>query len=600
MHLPSRSGTMNDILAISRAGLVALALITAAHPTILGAQNPESRPSNDPRVGLKAGWRDAGQAAWNMRLVAHAPKPEQFVNPANIGDIGFANSDLAFSGNLVFQGNFAGVQVWDVSDPRQPRLRTAFICPGGQGDVSVFRNLLFMSVEETRGRIDCGTQGVPDSVSSERFRGVRIFDITDLDRPRQVAAVQTCRGSHTHTLVSDPRDPDNIYVYVQGTSLVRSPTELPGCSRRPPSEDPNTSLFRIEIIKVPLAAPESARIVNMPRIFADSLGNIAGLWKGGGHGEGTQTTAPTDQCHDITAYVAIGLAAGACSGNGIILDISDPANPRRIADAVDPNFAYWHSASFSNDGRKVVFTDEWGGGLAPRCRSTDRPEWGANAIFRLENGRLSFASYFKIPAPQTAQENCVAHNGSLVPVPGRDIMVQGWYQGGISVIDFTDPNHPVEIAFFDRGPMDSTRMYLGGQWSAYWYNGYIYGSEIGRGLDILELVPSEYLSANEIEAARSVRFAQYNVQSQQRFEWPPSFPLARGYIDQLERNKTLGTERIGTLRRGVAEAERAQGARRNSALTRLASELEREAGVANDAQRVQALANTLRQLAATR
>jgi hypothetical protein len=589
---------MNNTYVLKAALVAAVATLTAS-PGALAAQNRDAGAS-DPRVGLKAGWKDAAQAARNMRLVAHAPKPEQFINPTNIGDIGFANSDLAFSGNLVFQGNFAGVQVWDVSDPARPRLRASFICPGGQGDVSVYRNLLFMSVEETRGRVDCGTQGVPDSVSSERFRGVRIFDISNLDSPRQVAAVQTCRGSHTHTLVTDPRDPGNIYVYVQGTSLVRSPSELPGCSRRPPSEDPNTSLFRIEIIRVPLAAPESARIVNMPRIFADSLGNIAGLWKGGAHGEGTQTTAPTDQCHDITAYVAIGLAAGACSGNGIILDISDPANPRRIAEAVDPNFAYWHSATFSNDGGKVIFTDEWGGGLAPRCRSSDRSEWGADAIFRLENRTLSFASYFKIPALQTAQENCVAHNGSLVPVPGRDILVQGWYQGGISVIDFTDPARPFEIAFFDRGPMDSTRLYLSGHWSAYWYNGYIYASEIGRGLDILELLPSEYLSANEIAAARTVRFEQYNVQNQQRFIWPASFSLARAYLDQLRRGHGLEASRIQAIERSLAEAERLQGSRRSNALSQLASQLDREVALAADASRVRALAGTLRELATAR
>jgi hypothetical protein len=562
-----------------------------------GAMRSPGPPVPDPRVGLRPGLLDAGQAAWNLELVANRPRPERFFDPARPGSFAFANSDLAFSGNYAFQGSFNGIQIWDISDPRNPRIRSTITCPGGQGDPSVYRNLLFMSVEETRGRLDCGTQGVTDTVSADRFRGVRIFDISDIDRPRSVASVQTCRGSHTHTLVSHPADRANIYVYVSGTSGVRPSGELAGCSALPPDQDPNTSLFRIEVIRVPLAAPQDARIVNMPRIFANAAGNIAGLWPGGSHGEGTQTTSQTNQCHDITVYTAIGLAAGACSGNGILLDIRDPVNPRRVAEVSDPNFAYWHSATFNNDGNKVVFTDEWGGGTAPRSRTTDRPQWGANAIYTLETGRLRPASFYKLPAPQTATENCVAHNGSLIPVPGRDIMVQGWYQGGVSVFDFTDARRPVEIAFFDRGPVSATELELAGHWAAYWYNGRIYASEIARGLDVLELRPSAYLSANEIEAAKLVRIDRFNVQDQQRIVWPASFVVARAYLDQLRRNGGLPGRRLSSIARELDRAEGLTSDQQRSALTQLAATLEGEASRSRDAARVRAMAAAVREIA---
>ena len=408
--------------------LTSLGLCVAGFALNAAAASAQS----DPRVGLHAGWWDAQQAARNMTLVGSGKKAEGFYNPVNAGDFGFLNGDLAFKGNIIVQGGFHGIQVWDVSDPHNPRLRSTFACPGGQGDPTLYRNLLFFSVEETRGRIDCAGQGVQDTVSKERFRGVRIFDVSDIDHPKQVAAVQTCRGSHTHTLVADPKDSKNVYIYVSGTAGVRSPNELAGCSDKMPEQDPKTSLFRIDVIKVPLDHPQDAKVVSNPRIFADAAGNVAGLWKGGAHGEGTQSTNVTDQCHDITVYSAIGMAAGACSGNGLLLDIRDPANPKRLDAAADPNFAYWHSATFSNDGKKVLFSDEWGGGVAPKCRASDNPKWGADAIFTIDHGKMTQKGYFKLPAPQTDQENCVAHNGSLIPVPGRDILAQGWYQGGVS------------------------------------------------------------------------------------------------------------------------------------------------------------------------
>ncbi|HUR92335.1 MAG TPA: hypothetical protein VMY38_06645 [Gemmatimonadaceae bacterium] len=572
-------------------GALLLSATLFAGPSALGAQ------AADPRVGLAGGhWVPAAEAIRNLERISFTTRPARFFNPNNGNDFGFANTDLAFSGNRVFLGNYSGIQIWDISNPATPTLAAGIPCPGGQADVSVWGNLLFVSVEETRGRLDCGNQGVRDTVSAERFRGVRIFDISNLATPKQVASVQTCRGSHTHTLVPDPRDPGTIYVYVQGTGSVRSPNELSGCVRAP--GDTNTSLFRIEIIRVPLASPQDARIIAGPRIFADPrTGAIAGLWQGGTHGEGTQNTAQTNMCHDITVYPEMGIAAGACSGNGILLDIRDPANPKRTAEVVDPNFAYWHSANFSNDARKVIFTDEWGGGGAPRCQASDKKEWGANALFNIVGGRLSLAGYYKLPAPQTAQENCVAHNGSIIPVPGRDIMVQAWYQGGISVFDFTDPARPFEIAFFDRGPIDRQTLALAGYWSAYWYNGMIVGSEIGRGLDIFELKASEFLSQNEIDAAKSVRVERFNPQLQEKVEWPASFVVARAYLDQLARSNGLSGTRAAAVTADLRSAEGLNGAARRSALNRLAASLDRDARASSDAARVRAMAAAIRQLA---
>ena len=609
--------------------------------------------SDDPRVGLKAGLYDAGEAAFGLEKLASIPKPPGFApgnfipngapqqppeppapgQPARPPSVqyGSTNSDLAFSGNHVFVGNYNGINFYDIDNPAQVKLRASLICPGGQGDVSVYGHLLFMSAEAINGRVDCGTQGVPlpagyvppppppppapavngveperkprplPPASPDRFRGVRIFDISDLSNPKQVAAVQSCRGSHTHTLVIDPKDKDNVYIYISGTGSVRQAEELAGCSAGDdPEANPNTSLFSIDIIKVPLAHPELAKIVSSPRIFTDpQTGAINGLWKRGNHGEGTQTTSGTDKCHDITVYSAMGLAAGACSGNGILLDIRDPVHPVRIDTVSDPNYAFWHSATFNNAGTKVLFTDEWGGGGQPRCRATDPMNWGADAIFELSKGKMKLASYYKMPAPQTELENCVAHNGSLVPIPGRDIFVQAWYQGGVSVVDFTDTSHPVEIAYFDRGPLDETKRGMGGYWSVYWYNGYIYGSEIARGVDVFKLAPSKFITQNEIDAANQVHFDELNVQNQPKISWPANFVVARAYIDQLARSNALSPERITALNAAVAAAD-AKGV---ADLKAMAAGLEKDAASAKtpaDSERMRALGAIMKERGTSR
>ncbi|MEX0722282.1 MAG: hypothetical protein WD053_00310 [Gracilimonas sp.] len=611
-------------------------------------------PSPDPRVGLEAGLFDAEEAIWNLNLLSQTPPPENFV--------GVTNSDLAFKDNYAFQGNYNGVIVWDVTNPRSPELVVDYLCPASQSDVSVYGNLMFVSGEGFGGRLDCGTEGVQTAVSQERLRGIRIFDITNVEEPEYIANVQTCRGSHTHSVLKDPEDDENVYIYVSGSAPVRPAEEMPECVNAMPEDDPNSSLFRIEVIKVPLNNPQDAAIASSPRIFDDLeappthglapadlervreaeeqgafvveiggsprilpdrfvnqlMGNVMEE-RGNETGEPTAADSAAlreqlpdmvaqmfgggddeeergpNQCHDITLYPEIGLAGGACEGYGLLLDISDPVNPKRIDAVADSNFSYWHSATFSNDGKKVLFTDEWGGGGQPKCRETDPYEWGANALFTInDNKEMEFQSYYKLPAPQTELENCVAHNGSLIPVPGREIMVQSWYQGGISVFDWTDPANPVEIAFHDRGPTDPNRMGSGGSWSVYWYNGMIINSEIARGLDIFELEASPYITQNEIDAANTVKFDYLNAQGQPMFEWPTTYALAKAYVDQLDRDNGLNDDHINSLRAGLAQAERTGN---TSALTNLAGEIENRASSSSHTEKVQDLAKVMRDLA---
>ena len=467
---------------------------------------------------------------------------------------------MAFDGNTLVVGNYHGFNIYNIEDGRNPTLISSIVCPGGQGDVSIVENLLIMSVEQSRGRLDCGREGITEDVSDERFRGIRIFDISDLAFPVQVGAVQTCRGSHTHSVVSGPSSDGKILVYNSGTSRIRDQEELETCFDSTPG-DTRTSLFRIDVIEIPLDDPSKARIIASPTVFADSeTGSLAGLWRGGDHGDETQRTSRTDQCHDITIFPSLQIAAGACSGNGILFDISNPREPKRIHDVQDQGFAYWHSATFNNSGTKVLFTDEWGGGGRARCRAWDPITWGADAIYDIENQKLKPKSYYKMPAPQLETENCVAHNGSIIPVPGRDIFVQAWYQGGISIMDFTDSANPYEIAFFDRGPMLEDSLLSGGFWSTYFYKGFVYGTEMVRGLDVLELLPSEYLSVNEIEAAK-LAFPKhgpkniFNPQQQTEMTWPINPTLALAYLDQVKREGSIDNNNEEILRSSLIGLE---------------------------------------------
>ena len=639
------------------AGLLSLAACSST-PKV----SQSATPAVDPRIGLKGGMTDAGKAAWNLKVVSETRPPEKFV--------GSTNSDLAFIGNYAIQGNYNGFQVWDITNPTKPVLKTSYYCPASQSDVSVYKNLLFVSAEAPSARLDCGGQGVRDTVSTDRIRGIRIFDITDIGNPKYISNVQTCRGSHTHTVVEDPKDKENIYIYVSGSSGVRSPSEMPTCVRDTPDKNPNSSLFQIEVIQVPLANPAAAKIINGARIFdqltapkahGETPEDIAASKKmaeearakgaftveifgseqvlpdqfskmlldslvtaRGGSGAPTGADSaklraelpgivakmfgppPTpgsgprpgpNQCHDITVYPAIGRAGGACGGYGLLLDISNPANPVRIGAAADSNFSFWHSATFNNDGTKILFSDEWGGGSQPRCRSTDKPEWGSDAIFTIENKQMVFKSYYKLSAAQTSEENCVSHNGSLIPIPGRDIMVQGWYQGGVSVFDWTDPSNVKEIAYFDRGPMDATKLVSAGSWSAYWYNGYIFSSDLSRGLDIFDLLPSGLVSQNEIDAAKSVKFEYFNAQDQPKLVWPASFSVPRAYLDQLERNNGLSAALISSTRAELARAEKLSGQAKKDALSALSTKLHTDARSAGDQPKAHKLAFAVGDLA---
>lgn len=583
--------------------------------------------SDDPRAGLKPGVYDAGIAILNMELTASLKKPTGFFDPDNPLERGvvepeeddesgesqeersieslassqrypmlsFSNTDMAFTEDMLVAGSYHGFNIYRLEENGFPNLITSVVCPGGQGDVSVVGDLLIMSVQDTRGRLDCGLQGVDPEPNEERFRGIRLFDISNPEMPVQVGAVQTCRGSHTHSVVEGPTSDGKIIVFNSGTSSIRDQEEMGDCFEDIPGDD-RTALFRIDVIEIPIDDPSNSKIIDSPTVFADlETGVIAGLWRGGDHGDETQETEITDQCHDITVFPSASLAAGACSGNGILFDITDPTKPRRIDDVTDTGFAYWHSATFNNDGTKVLFTDEWGGGGRARCRAWDPMNWGANAIYDIVDGQLQFRSHFKMPAPQKETENCVAHNGAIIPVPGRDIFVQAWYQGGISIIDFTDSSNPVEIAYFDRGPILEDELITGGFWSVYYYEGTIYGTEITRGLDVFKLLPSEFLSANEIKAAElaypkigSKRL--FNPQQQIPMAWPSDPAVALSYVDQLERMGAIENDDVENIRSLLSSYDDAMSKGGNNRLSRKISSISLEdIGRENDVLRIQAL-----------
>ena len=567
--------------------------------------------SSDPRAGLAPGLFDAEEAILNLELVVSQRKPPGFYDPNNPAARGaaalenevdeedkpkttqksanalrypmlsFSNTDMAFSDDLLVTGSYHGFNMYQLQDSGIPNLVSSVVCPGGQGDVSIVGDLLIMSVEQTRGRLDCGLQGVSEDISDERFRGIRIFDISDITSPIQVGAVQTCRGSHTHSVVSGPDADGKILVYNSGTSSVRKEEELENCIDGTPGDD-RTALFRIDVIEIPMDDPSKSRIIDSPTVFADpETGALAGLWRGGDHGDDTQETYRTDQCHDITVFPSANLAAGACSGNGILFDITDPRKPTRIDAVTDAGFAYWHSATFNNDGTKILFTDEWGGGGRARCRAWDPITWGADAIYDIVDQKLEFKGNYKIPAPQLETENCVAHNGSIIPVPGRDIFIQAWYQGGISVIDFTDSTNPVEIAYFDRGPIHEKELLTGGFWSVYYYQGAIYGTEIARGLDVLKLLPSEFLSANEIAAAALAYPAMgpsklFNPQQQIPMAWPDMPIVASAYVDQFERAKAISSVTADNVRQLLSQLAELIKTNKSSTVGEVISSIKKE------------------------
>jgi hypothetical protein len=572
---------------------------------------------------LKPGRLDAGEAALNMRLVSFSPKPAAFDTAQGLT---FINSDLAFSDKYVFQGNFAGFTVWNVSDPAAPKTVAVVSCITAQADPSVYGNLLFISAEGRGNRNDCAKGGVQDP--KDHMTGVRIYDISNPAAPRLIKNVQTCKGSHTHTIVPDPKDKGVIYIYVSGNQGARPDSELAGCTNGTDPADPANSLYRLDVIRVPLAHPEQAEVVTGARIFTglgpapraasrpDRRASRAPAAADSARPAPPPPTGPRN-CHDVTAYPAMNLLAGACASYGLLVDISNPMKPVRLDAIADTNFSLWHTAVFSNDGKRVVFTDEWGGGTGPMCQATSMMEMGGDAILTIDSKRkYTQHAYFKIPTAQTAQENCVSHNGGLVPVPGRDIMVQGWYQGGVSVMDFTDPDHPRELAYFDRGPIDAPpaadsaaaaaseaaggrRMSgtIGGSWGAYWWNGLIYSSELDRGFDILELEPSDLLSKNEIEAAKLVHLVQYNPQSQPHIEWPAAFPVVRSYLDQLVRGNGLAAARTTAIASALDSAEKQTGSERRSALDALARQVNKDVKGAKDPERVKAMSAAITALA---
>ncbi len=592
-----------------------VSLLTAA--ATAGAQTYPT--GKDPRDALASGRLDAGIAAKGLTQVSFSTKPAQFDSTRGLT---FVNSDLAFGGNYVYQGNFAGFTIWDVSDATRPKVVSVVECVTSQGDPSIYGTLLFISAEGNGNRNDCGKGGVQDP--KDHMAGVRIFDVSDPARPRLVKNVQTCKGSHTHTIVPHPKKKDVIYIYVSGSQAARPNTELAGCVNGDDPADEANSLFRLDVIRVPLKKPEQSEVVTGARIFTGlepaprAAGRPARGQPPGAAGAAPAPTGPRN-CHDVTVYPERGLLAGACGSYGLLVDIRDPEKPKRLAAVSDTNFSLWHTAVFSNDGKKIVFTDEWGGGTSPMCQKSSMMEMGGNTTLTISDDRkLKQHAYFKIPSAQTAQENCVSHNGGLIPVPGRDLMAQGWYQGGVNVIDFTDPDRPFEVGYFDRGSIDPSpegadvpttparqapppggraRGTIGGSWGAYYWNGYIYSSEMDRGFDVLALEPTDQLSANEIAAAKLVRFEYYNPQSQPRLVWPAAFPVVRSYLDQLVRGQGLDAARTSAIDQALTAAEALGGRERRRALEALAAEVDRDVAGAKDAARVRTMAAEIRRLA---
>ena len=607
-------------------GLI-LTLATAVAPALASAQSFPS--SADPRTNLKPGRFDAGVAAENMKLLSFSPKPAEF---DTVRGLTFVNSDMAFGTHYAYQANFAGFQIWDIANPSKPVLTSVVKCITSQGDPSIWGNLLFISAEGAGNRNDCGDGGVQDP--KDHMAGIRIYDVSNPKAPKLIKNVQTCKGSHTNTIVPSPTNKDIIYIYVSGGQAARPETELAGCKNGTDPADPTNSLYQLDIIKVPVKTPEKSVVIPGARIFTglDGAGECKQFCQPGdsrraaaGRGAtgapataGPVSTGPRN-CHDVTAYPALNLLAAACQTHSILVDISNPEKPIRIDALTDTNnFQGRHTAAFSNDGKKLIQTDEWGGGTGPMCQASSMNELGGNTIISLDaKKKQAQHGYFKLPAAQSAEENCVSHNGGIIPVPGRDLYVQGWYQGGVDVMDFTDQDKPTEIAYYDRGSINPPKPVdvpaaaaaaaagvrgggntIGGSWGAYYWNGLIFSSELDRGMDIYELQPSANLSANELAAAKLVVFKEYNPQSQPKMTWPPAFVVVRSYLDQLVRGNGLATDRTTAVSSALEAAEAKTGAARATALNALAVQVDADAKGAKDGARVTKMASEIRRLAA--
>ncbi|MEU8232683.1 hypothetical protein AB0C12_24125 [Actinoplanes sp. NPDC048967] len=475
-HSASRGRQLKRLACVSAAAVL-IGLLSA--PSSGAAQAPALDPGTPPGV-------DEVASTPNLNQVANLPKTGPFATSTN--------SDLAFQDDYAYAGNYNGFTVYDIKDPEEPAVAAQVLCPGSQNDVSVKGNLLFLGTDSQRTNDSCDNTGSTTAAPGERWEGIKIFDISDPLSPKYLKSVKTDCGSHTQTMIPGKRGDNSIYLYVSSYNLAG--TDQPNC---PLPHD------KISVVRVPVQNPTAAAVVATPVLFPD-----------GGYPGGAEGQSPTTGCHDITAYPEKDIAAGACMGDGVLFDISVRSAPKVITSVRDTvNFAFWHSATFNNNATKVVFTDELGGGGAATCNPEIGPNRGADAIYDIvgkgKNRKLEFRSYFKIPRTNTENENCVAHNGSLIPVPGRDIMVQAWYQGGISVWDFTNSRKPKEIAYWERGPLSADSFVLGGSWSAYWYNGYVFSNDIVKGLDVLKLKDPR------TNPARRFLTDEFNAQTQDNF-----------------------------------------------------------------------------------
>ncbi|MBL0940374.1 MAG: hypothetical protein IBJ03_15875 [Gemmatimonadaceae bacterium] len=599
---------------------LALLAATVVAPALMSAQTFPS--SKDPRSTLKPGRFDAEIAISNMRHVSFSPKPAAFDTARGLT---FINSDLAFGTHYVYQANFAGFTIWDIKDPAKPVVMAAVRCTTSQGDPTIYGHLLFLSAEGAGNRKDCGDGGVKDP--KDHMAGIRIFDVSNPREPKLVKNVETCKGSHTHTLVPSPTDKNIIYLYVSGQQGARSEASMPGCKNGNDPKDPTNSLYQLDIVKVYLNAPEKSVVIPGARIFNDlgGAGECARYCLPPNPNRGTRPQPAENMpegprnCHDVTAYPEMNMLLASCSTHSILVDIKNPEKPFRINAMMDTNnFQGRHTAAFSNDAKKLIQTEEWGGGTGPMCQASSMQQLGGNTIISLDaQKRQTQRAYFKLPSAQAAEENCVAHNGGIIPVPGRDLYVQGWYQGGVNIMDFTDADNAFEIGYFDRGSINPPRPVdvpaaaaaaaagvrgggntIGGSWGAYYWNGLIFSSELDRGMDILELTPSPQLSANEIAAAKLVRYEQFNPQSQPKYVWPAAFVVVRSYLDQLVRNQGLAADRTTAIDQALDVAEMKTGLARGQALTALALQVDKDAVGAKDSARVKTMAAEIRRLAA--